>query len=127
MACWRIVSALGAPIVSAACAVQYIGRIFATKMTRFSDLMPLLLKRAELPEGTRLAIYEEIKFEPTVMVELQSPLQTLAAGQLEDGDILCLQQEPSEVSTSQKYPIFPKLFPRTVFSPFDPLRAQLIV
>lgn len=77
--------------------VQYIGRIFATKTQRFVDLMPLLLKRAGLPEGTKLCIYEEIKFDPSVMVDLQTPSHSLANAQLEDGDILCLQEEPTEV------------------------------
>lgn len=76
---------------------QYIGRIFATKTQRFVELMPLLLKRAGLPEGTKLSIYEEIKFDPSVMVDLQNPQHSLANAQLEDGDILCLQEEPSEV------------------------------
>lgn len=69
------------------------------KTQRFADLYPLLLKRAELPEDTKLAIYEEIKFDPTVMVELQNPNHSLANAQLEDGDILCLQEQPREVST----------------------------
>ncbi|CAL8466972.1 g6508 [Coccomyxa elongata] len=76
--------------------LRYIGRIFATKTQRFVDLMPLLLKRAGLPEGTKLCIYEEIKFDPSVMVDLQTPSHSLANAQLEDGDILCLQEEPSE-------------------------------
>jgi hypothetical protein len=79
--------------------LQYIGRIFASKTQRFMDLYPLLLKRAGLPEGTKLSIYEEIKFDPTVMVDLQNPSHSLANAQLEDGDILCLQEQPSEVST----------------------------
>lgn len=106
--------------------MQYIGRIFATKTMRYSDLMPLLLKRAELPDGTRLAVYEEIKFEPSVMVELQNPAHTLAAAQLEDGDILCLQQEPSEVSTTPKHATFPHNS-GTMSNPFDSLRARLIM
>lgn len=77
--------------------LQYIGRIFANKSQRFVDLYPLLLKRAELPEGTKLSIFEEIKFDPTVMVELQNPSHSLANAQLEDGDILCIQEQPSEV------------------------------
>ena len=80
--------------------LQYVGRIFVLKTQRFADLYPLLLKRAELPEDTKLAIYEEIKFDPTVMVELQNPNHSLANAQLEDGDILCLQEQPREVSIS---------------------------
>ncbi|EIE26652.1 cysteine proteinase [Coccomyxa subellipsoidea C-169] len=76
--------------------LRYVGRIFVLKTQRFADLYPLLLKRAELPEDTKLAIYEEIKFDPTVMVELQNPNHSLANAQLEDGDILCLQEQPRE-------------------------------
>ena len=78
--------------------LQYIGRIFASKAQRFADLYALLLKRAGLPEGTKLSIYEEIKFDPTVMVDLQNPSNSLANAQLEDGDILCLQEQPIEVT-----------------------------
>lgn len=76
---------------------QYVGRIFAAKSHRYADLIHLLLARAGLPEGTKLAIYEEVKFEPQLMCDLQPLSATLANAQLEDGDILCLQREPTEV------------------------------
>ena len=92
------------PSLSFSLWLQYIGRIFALKMQRFAELMPLLLKRAGLPDGTKLSIYEEIKFDPSVMVDLQNPQHTLANAQLEDGDILCLQEEPSEVCPAYSPP-----------------------
>ena len=77
--------------------MQYAGRIFASKVQRFQDLVPLLLHRTGLPEGTPLLIYEEVKFEPQLMCDLQNMAHTLAQAQLEDGDILCLQAELTEV------------------------------
>jgi ubiquitin carboxyl-terminal hydrolase 7 len=76
---------------------QYAGRIFASKVQRYQDLVPLLLQRTGLPPGTPLLVYEEVKFEPQLMCDLQTMSHTLAQAQLEDGDILCVQAEPAEV------------------------------
>lgn len=41
--------------------------------------------------------YEEVKFEPSVMVDRLTPTMTLAAAQLEDGDILVFQRAVPQV------------------------------
>ena len=78
--------------------LQFVGHILAPKSSTFGDLMPLLRRRAGLPDGAELSIYEEIKFEPTVMCQPQRPQDTLMNGQLEHGDILCIQEAVSPVS-----------------------------
>ena len=78
--------------------MQFVGHILAPKSSTFGDLAPLLRRRAGLPVDTELSIYEEIKFEPTVMCQPQRPQDTLMNGQLEHGDILCIQETVSPVS-----------------------------
>jgi len=48
---------------------------------------------AGLGEQDAVEAYEEVKFEPTVMVDKLGPSVTLAAAQLEDGDILVFQRQ----------------------------------
>jgi hypothetical protein len=57
-----------------------------------------MTRMAGLPEGAAVEVWEEIKFEPSVMVDLLKPSMTLNACQLEDGDVLILQPALSRVS-----------------------------
>ncbi len=61
------------------------------------ELYPLLRKLGGLGEGEALEVYEEVKFEPSVMVDKLGPGITLASAQLEDGDILVFQQALPQV------------------------------
>lgn len=61
------------------------------------ELYPLLCGLGSLNKTQGLEIYEEVKFEPSVMVERLAPSVTLAAGQLEHGDILIFQRQLSQV------------------------------
>lgn len=57
-----------------------------------ADILPLLAKRADVPDGAApLEVWEEIKSEPAVMCDRVAPTASLAACQLEDGDILVVQ------------------------------------
>ncbi len=49
----------------------------------------------QLPEDAELDIYEEIKYEPSVMCQQQRMQDTLNNAQLEHGDILCIQEDPA--------------------------------
>ena len=50
-----------------------------------------------LGSNDAIDVYEEVKFEPNVMVDLVSPTLTLSGAQLEDGDILVFQPRPTQV------------------------------
>jgi len=77
---------------------QYAGHIFGSKVQSVSAILPLLAKRADLPDpAAPLDVWEEIKSEPAVMCERLAPSATLASCQLEDGDILVLQLSLDEV------------------------------
>lgn len=57
------------------------------------DIYSLLNKLAGLPDNTPLLLFEEVKWEPTVMVEQLQPLLSLGAqAELENGDIICFQK-----------------------------------
>ena len=85
--------------------MQFVGHILAPKSSTFGDLAPLLRRKAGLPDGTELSIFEEIKFEPTVMCQPQRPQDTLMNSQLEHGDILCIQEAVSPVSDLSAVPV----------------------
>lgn len=61
------------------------------------ELYPLLRKLGGLGEGEAVEAYEEVKFEPAVMVDKLTPTKTLAMLQLEDGDILVFQRTLPQV------------------------------
>lgn len=68
--------------------------------------------RASMPPHTHLPhpaaplqVYEEVKFEPSVMVDPLAPSVTLAGAQLEDGDILVFQRQLSQVRALLLLPV----------------------
>ena len=75
-----------------------MGHVFAPRNVTFENLTPLLRKRVQLPEDAELDIYEEIKYEPSVMCQQQRMQDTLNNAQLEHGDILCIQKTLQPVS-----------------------------
>lgn len=88
--CVRLTHAVGA-------GAQYAGHIFGSRVQSVATILPLLAKRADLPDpATPLEVWEEIKSEPAVMCERLAPNASLGACQLEDGDILCVQVAVSE-------------------------------
>ncbi len=78
-----------------------MSHIIAPKNVTFENLLPLLRRKAELPEDAELDIYEEIKYEPTVMCQRQRMQDTLSNAQLEHGDILCIQETVQPVRLPQ--------------------------
>eukprot|EP00877_Chromochloris_zofingiensis_P003568 jgi/Chrzof1/13211/Cz07g24170.t1 len=86
--------------------LSYCGRMYAPKQLQMQDLYGNLCRAANLPEGTDLECYEEIKFDPTVMIEQINPSSVLhATAQLEDGDIICFQRAVAQEEEAQyKHP-----------------------
>jgi ubiquitin carboxyl-terminal hydrolase 7 len=71
--------------------LEYAGKALVSPTTPFGKLHPILRKRAGLPADEEIEVYEEVKFDPTVIVELTKPDTTLASSKLENGDILIVQ------------------------------------
>jgi ubiquitin carboxyl-terminal hydrolase 7 len=84
-----------APPGGAPPALSYAGALVAPKAAKVSDLAPHMCRAAGLPEATTLEVFEEVKSEPTVMVEPLARGAALAAAALEDGDVLVFQRRPS--------------------------------
>ncbi|KAL4423841.1 hypothetical protein ABPG75_001142 [Micractinium tetrahymenae] len=82
-------------------ALKYAGRWLVPKDSKVKELHPLLRKLGGLGEGEAVEVYEEVKFEPNVMVDRLTPTMTLAAAQLEDGDILVFQQAVPQAEAAQ--------------------------
>jgi len=62
-----------------------------------SELYPLMRKLSGLPADADLLVFEEVKWEPDVMVTPLEPTTILGQPgltQLEHGDIICFQQAP---------------------------------
>ncbi|KAJ3011309.1 hypothetical protein HKX48_006911, partial [Thoreauomyces humboldtii] len=71
--------------------LHVIGRIYVeNRETRLGDIIPFLVKKANLPEDTPLKLFEEIKPD---MIDLLKPKATFSSGELGDGDILCFQRD----------------------------------
>eukprot|EP00887_Chlorella_sp_A99_P006814 scaffold2.g6814.t1 len=76
--------------------VTYAGHTLMHKNSKVQELFPRMRELGGLKEQEPLQVFEEIKFEPNVMVDLLSPGSTLANAQLEDGDVLIFQRSLPE-------------------------------
>lgn len=74
------------------CFLQYAGRLFLPPETSLEQLKDALRKLKGLGEDTELEVYEEIKVEPTLMIEEFPSNTNLGGNQIEDGDIFIFQQ-----------------------------------
>ena len=73
--------------------IYYMDHMYLGITTKLSSIVPELVKRASLPAGTPLLIYEEIKPNMLEKVEdLDKPLEHVLE-ELMDGDILVFQKE----------------------------------
>ncbi len=76
--------------------IYYMGHMYVSITTRLSNIVPELVKRANLPAGTTLSIYEEIKPNMLEKVEdLDKPLEHVLE-ELMDGDILVFQKKTAD-------------------------------
>lgn len=78
--------------------IYYMGHMYVGITTKLSNIVPDLVKRANLPAGTALAIYEEIKPNMLEKVEdLDKPLEHVLE-ELMDGDILVFQKKTADAN-----------------------------
>ncbi|KKY22267.1 putative ubiquitin carboxyl-terminal hydrolase [Diplodia seriata] len=70
-----------------------IGTFYAAWQDKVMDLSPQILKLVDLPAGTNLKLFEEIKSN---MIEQMKPKVTLASSEIQDGDIITVQKSLSE-------------------------------
>ena len=70
-----------------------IGKCYAQRNAKISDLVPTINERMRWTPGTLLKLYEEIK---PGMIELMKPKLTFSQSEIQDGDVICFQVDLSE-------------------------------
>ncbi|GFP97183.1 ubiquitin carboxyl-terminal hydrolase 12 [Phtheirospermum japonicum] len=91
--------------------LRYAGKHFVKSMGKPSDILTQLNEMAGYAPDEEIELYEEIKFEPTVMCEHIDKRFTFKSSQLEDGDIVCIQKSLSaEASQQLRCPDVPSFF-----------------
>ncbi|KAI0318629.1 ubiquitin carboxyl-terminal hydrolase 5 [Amylostereum chailletii] len=70
-----------------------IGKCYAQRGAKVSDLVPTINERMRWTPGTPLKLYEEIK---PGMIELMKPKLTFLQSEIQDGDVICFQVDISE-------------------------------
>ncbi|KAK8295777.1 hypothetical protein V6Z11_D05G080700 [Gossypium hirsutum] len=88
--------------------LRYVGRLFVKSAGKPIEILSRLNKMAGYAPDEDINLYEEIKFEPSVMCEPIDKKITFRASQLEDGDIVCFQKPlPVESTNQYRYPDVP--------------------
>ncbi|KAJ3707257.1 hypothetical protein LUZ61_010962 [Rhynchospora tenuis] len=88
--------------------LRYVGRLFVKSSGKPADIVSKLNKMAGFPVDEEIDLYEEIKFEPTVMCENIDKRLLFRSSQLEDGDIVCYQKTlKTDAAGRYRYPDVP--------------------
>ncbi|TYI80378.1 hypothetical protein E1A91_D05G083500v1 [Gossypium mustelinum] len=88
--------------------LRYVGRLFVKSAGKPIEILSRLNKMAGYAPDEDINLYEEIKFEPSIMCEPIDKKITFRASQLEDGDIVCFQKPlPVESTNQYRYPDVP--------------------
>ncbi|KAK4408376.1 Ubiquitin carboxyl-terminal hydrolase 12 [Sesamum angolense] len=91
--------------------LRYAGRLFVNGTGKPTDILTKLNEMAGYPSDEEIELYEEIKFEPSVMCEHIDKRSTFRSSQLEDGDIVCFQKSLSvQGSKRLRCPDVPSFF-----------------
>ena len=70
-----------------------VGHVYVKRNDKVSEIAPQINKLMNWNSSTPLLLFEEIKFS---MIEAMKPKQTFQASEIQDGDIICFQQNFSE-------------------------------
>jgi len=88
--------------------LRYVGRLFVKANGKPVEILTKLNELAGFSPDEEIELFEEIKFEPTVMCEHIDKKHTFRGSQLEDGDIICFQKSTQVESSEQcRYPDVP--------------------
>ncbi|KAH0664377.1 hypothetical protein KY284_029308 [Solanum tuberosum] len=88
--------------------MRYVGRLFAKGISNPMEILSKLNAMAGYAPDQEIELYEEIKFEPSVMCENIDKNSTFRSNELEDGDIVCFQKSLTAESRQQfRYPDVP--------------------
>lgn len=85
--------------------LKYAGRLLVPNTMPPKDFLPKLAQRVGLPANTPLLAFEEVKSEPSVMVDEIDISKPLASLDIESGDIIVFQRQlPEEDAMSADFP-----------------------
>ncbi|CAL9156840.1 unnamed protein product [Musa hybrid cultivar] len=88
--------------------LRFVGRLFVKALGKPIEILSKLNEMAGFPPNEDIELYEEIKFEPTVMCEHIDKQIPFRSSQLEDGDIICYQKASTLGNIDQyRYPDIP--------------------
>jgi len=87
--------------------LSYLGHLLVNSSSRMMDVQAQVCQMAGYGINEDILMYEEIKFEPSVMCEAVDKKNTLRVCQLEDGDIICIQRNTEGLHPTPTYPTVP--------------------
>ncbi|XP_057493577.1 ubiquitin C-terminal hydrolase 13-like [Actinidia eriantha] len=82
--------------------LRYVGRLFVNANGRPVEILTKLNEMAGFAADEEITLFEEIKFQPSVMCEPVDKMFTFRGSQLENGDIICYQKS-SQVETCEQF------------------------
>ncbi|GLT65310.1 hypothetical protein SLA2020_377490, partial [Shorea laevis] len=86
--------------------LRYVGRLLVKSSGKPIEFIAKLNQMAGFAPDEEIELYEEIKFEPSVMCEQLDKRTSFRLSQIEDGDIICFQKSPLE-NEEFRYPDVP--------------------
>ncbi|GKV41839.1 hypothetical protein SLEP1_g49320 [Rubroshorea leprosula] len=86
--------------------LRYVGRLLVKSSGKPVEYIAKLNQMAGFAPDGEIELYEEIKFEPSVMCEQLDKRTSFRSSQIEDGDIICFQKFPLE-NEQFRYPDVP--------------------
>ncbi|KAG6401642.1 hypothetical protein SASPL_138506 [Salvia splendens] len=88
--------------------LRYAGRLFVKSNGKPIEILTKLNELAGFAPDQEIELFEEIKFEPSVMCERLDKLASFRFSQIEDGDIICFQKSPPpETDVQVRFPDVP--------------------
>ncbi|KAL3835481.1 hypothetical protein ACJIZ3_010217 [Penstemon smallii] len=88
--------------------LRYVGSLSVRSSDKPIEILATLNKMAGFSPYEEIELFEEIKFEPTVMCERLDKKVSYRSSQLEDGDIICFQKRaPTKSDEKIRFPDVP--------------------
>ncbi|KAL8036479.1 hypothetical protein ABFS82_12G158700 [Erythranthe guttata] len=88
--------------------LRYVGRLFVKSSTKPSEILEKVNEMAGFASSQEIDLFEEIKYEPSVMCDPLDRKASFRSSHIEDGDIICFQKRPPPESEGQvRFPHVP--------------------
>ncbi|KAL1549232.1 CSN-associated deubiquitinating enzyme Ubp12 [Salvia divinorum] len=88
--------------------LRYAGRLLVKGTAKPIEILSKLNEMAGFSPDEEIELFEEIKFEPSVMCECLHKQASFLSSQIEDGDIVCFQKRPpDERKNKMRFPDVP--------------------